>query len=85
MIRVALIAALFLATPFGALAQYDEDPAVAAQKAMEDAMAKAQADKARNDAIVAKQREAEAKAKAEAEQKAKQQKSGEQDNSSDPN
>jgi hypothetical protein len=60
-----LIGAALVALPAAASAQ-DEDPREAARKMTEQSMAKALAEKARNDAIVEKQREAERAAKAKA-------------------
>ena len=68
-VPIALLASL--AIPSIASAQWDEDPKVAAQKAADQAMAKALAEKARNDAIVAEQRRREAEAKAKAQKPAK--------------
>jgi L-lactate permease len=58
----SIIGAIVLLLCSSAFAQYD-DPKAAAKKAQEDAWAKATKEKAANDAIVAKQREAEAKKK----------------------
>lgn len=56
-LTMTLLATLLFINP--AFAQYDDNAREAAQKAQQDAWAKAQKDKAANDAAVQRQREAE--------------------------
>jgi hypothetical protein len=63
---IILASLIGLLVPAAAVAQSDDDPRTVAEKVANQAMAKALADKARNDAIVAEQRRREAAAAAKA-------------------